>query len=158
MHTPVLLSLLVFPPMDENFHDNVHVAKDRRGKLDPKTRPCIFLGYGDDEFGYRVWDSVDKKVFRSRDIICMEDKTLADWESEKKIMNPDVIRTHPAESRLTLEEPAGYGEDAEPIEEAEEAEIGTDQDPESDLDEEEILEPVAESLGRRYPLRERRPP
>ena len=22
----------------------VHVAKDRRGKLDPKTRPCIFLG------------------------------------------------------------------------------------------------------------------
>ena len=28
----------------------------RRGKLDPKTRPCIFLGYGDDEFGYRVWD------------------------------------------------------------------------------------------------------
>ena len=30
----------------------VHVAKERRGKLDPKTRPCIFLGYGDDEFGY----------------------------------------------------------------------------------------------------------
>ena len=101
----------------------VHVAKDRRGKLDPKTRPCIFLGYGDDEFGYRVWDPVDKKVFRSRDIIFMEDKTLADWESEKKIMNPDEIRTHPAESRLTLEEPAGYGEDAEPVEEAEEAEI-----------------------------------
>ena len=23
MHTPVLLSLLVFPPMDENLHDNV---------------------------------------------------------------------------------------------------------------------------------------
>ena len=23
----------------------VHVAKDRRGKLDPKPRPCIFLGY-----------------------------------------------------------------------------------------------------------------
>ena len=36
----------------------VHVAKDQRGKLDPKTRPCIFLGYGDDEFGYRVWDLV----------------------------------------------------------------------------------------------------
>ena len=56
----------------------VHVAKDRRRKLDPKTRPCIFLRYGDDEFGYRVWDPVDKKVFRSRDIIFMEDKTLAE--------------------------------------------------------------------------------
>ena len=86
--------------------------------MDPKTRPCIFLGYGDDEFGYRVCDPVDKKVFRSRYIIFMEDKTLADWESEMKIMNPDEIRTHPAESRLTLEEPSGYGEDAEPVEEA----------------------------------------
>ena len=36
-------------------------------------------------------------------------------------------------------------------EEAEEAEIGTDQDPESDSDEEEILEPVAESQRRRFP-------
>ena len=30
----------------------LHVAKDKRGKLDPKSRPCIFLGYRDDEFGY----------------------------------------------------------------------------------------------------------
>ena len=28
----------------------VHVAKNRRGKLDP----CIFLGYGEDEFGYQL--------------------------------------------------------------------------------------------------------
>ena len=60
-----------------------------------------------------MWDPVDKKVFRSRDIIFMEDKTLADWESEKKIMNPDEIRTHPTEIQLTLEEPACYGEDDE---------------------------------------------
>ena len=59
---------------------------------------------------------------------------------------------------MTLEEPTGYREEAEPVDEAEEVETGTDQDPESDSDEEEILEPVAESLGRRYPLRERRPP
>ena len=62
----------------------VHVAKDRRVNLDPKTRACIFLGYGDDEFGYRVWDLVDKKVFRSRDLIFMEDKTLADSRSRRR--------------------------------------------------------------------------
>ena len=100
----------------------VHVAKDWTGKLDPKTQPCIFLGYGDDEFGYRVWDPVDK-VFRSRDIIFMEDKTLADWESEKKRKNSEEVWSKPTESRLTLEEPTGS-------------------------DEEEILEPVAESQGR----------
>ena len=92
----------------------------------------LFLGYSDDEFSYRVWNPVDKKVFRSRDIIFMEDKTLADWESEKKIINFDEIRTHPAEIRLKLEEPASYGEDAEPVEEAEEAETGTDQDPDAE--------------------------
>ena len=58
-------------------------------------------------------------------------------------MNPDEIQTHPVESRLTLEEPAGYGEDTEPVEEVEEGEIGTNQDPESDSDEEQIVEPVA---------------
>ena len=38
------------------------------------------------------------RVFRSRDIIFMEDKTLTDWESEKKIMSSDEIRTHPVKS------------------------------------------------------------
>ena len=33
---------------------------------------------GNDEFSYRVWDLFDKKVFQSRDIIFMEDKTLGD--------------------------------------------------------------------------------
>ena len=37
----------------------VHVAKDWRAKLDPKTRPCIFLGYGDDEFGYRRFSGAE---------------------------------------------------------------------------------------------------
>ena len=42
----------------------------------------------------RVWDPVDRKVFRSRDVIFMEDKTLADWESEKKIrFGPTRLRT-----------------------------------------------------------------
>ena len=95
---------------------------------------------------------VDKKVFQSRDIIFMEDKTLADWESEKKIINSDEIRTHPAQSQTTLDETACHDHDTEPVaEEAEGAEIGTDQDLESDSD-------VSEGQRRRYPLRERRDP
>ena len=70
-------------------------------------------------------------------------KTLADQESEKKIKNSEEIRSKPTKSRLTLEEPTG--EEAEPVDEAEEVETGTDQDPESDSDEEEILDPVAKA-------------
>ena len=29
----------------------VHVPKDERSKLDVKTKQCIFIGYGQDEFG-----------------------------------------------------------------------------------------------------------
>ena len=144
----------------------VHVAKDRRGKLDPKIRPCVFLGYGDDEFGYRVWDPVDKKIFRSRDIIFMEDKTLADWESEKKIMNSESTgkdrfyeeQSQPARDRLALEDPTEDGEQTEPVDEELEGDTGTGPDPEMDSDEEQTEEPAAEAQGRRYPLRERRAP
>ena len=62
----------------------VHVVKDKQGKLDPKTWPCIFLGYGDDEFCYRLWNLEEKKVIWSRDIVFMEEKTIADWKSEMK--------------------------------------------------------------------------
>ncbi|CAL1381478.1 unnamed protein product [Linum trigynum] len=32
----------------------VHVPKDERAKLDDKAKPCIFMGYGREEFGYRL--------------------------------------------------------------------------------------------------------
>ena len=32
----------------------VHVAKFERSKLDNKSKPCIFLGYSEDEFRYRM--------------------------------------------------------------------------------------------------------
>ena len=31
-----------------------HIPKDERLKLDVKAKPCIFLRYGHEEFGYRL--------------------------------------------------------------------------------------------------------
>ena len=61
----------------------VHITKDQRGKLDLKSRPYIFPGYDKDEFGYLLWNLIDKKVIMSRDIVFMEEKTIVDWEIEK---------------------------------------------------------------------------
>ena len=37
-------------------HVFAHVAKDDRQKLDSKAIKCIFLGYGTETNGYRLYD------------------------------------------------------------------------------------------------------
>ena len=67
----------------------MHVAKDQRSKLDNKSKPCIFLGYSEDEFGYRLWDLLDKKVVQSRAIVFMEDKMIEDWKQQKTVSSSE---------------------------------------------------------------------
>ncbi|RDX86500.1 hypothetical protein CR513_32156, partial [Mucuna pruriens] len=62
----------------------VHVSKDERFKLDMKTRQCIFIGYGHDEYGYRMYDPIEKKLVRSRDVQFMEDQTIEGIDKVKK--------------------------------------------------------------------------
>ena len=50
----------------------MHISDQGRNKLDPKSKKCTFIGYGEDEFGYRLWDSENKKMVRSRDVIFNE--------------------------------------------------------------------------------------
>ena len=62
----------------------VHVPKDERSKLDAKSRQCIFIGYDENEFSYRFYDPVDKKLARSHDVKFMEDQTIEDIDKVKK--------------------------------------------------------------------------
>ena len=45
----------------------VHIPKDERSKLNDKVKECIFLGYGHEELGYRLWDPMTRKLIRSRE-------------------------------------------------------------------------------------------
>ena len=56
----------------------VHIPQDERLKLDAKTRQCIFFGYGLDEFGYKLFDPIAKKVVGSCDVVFVEDQTIED--------------------------------------------------------------------------------
>ena len=60
----------------------VHILRGERSKLERKLKQCIFLGYGNKEFGYRLWDSIDKKIVRNQDVIFFEDQTIEDIENE----------------------------------------------------------------------------
>ena len=62
----------------------VYVPKEQRLKLDSKSTPCIFVGYGDAKFGYKLWDSKEKKMIRSRDVVFHENENLANFEKTEK--------------------------------------------------------------------------
>ncbi|KAI4338352.1 hypothetical protein L6164_016691 [Bauhinia variegata] len=68
----------------------VHVPKDERSKLDAKTRQCVFIGYGHDDFGHRFYDPVEKKLVRSRDAIFMEDQSIKDIDKAEKSKSSSV--------------------------------------------------------------------
>ena len=49
-------------------------------KLDDKATPCIFIGYGDEEFFYKLWDLEKQKIVRSRDVVFHAHKTIENVE------------------------------------------------------------------------------
>ena len=58
----------------------VHIPKDERSKLDDKAKEYINLGYGYEEFGYRLWDPQTIKLIRSRDVVFLKDQIVGDAE------------------------------------------------------------------------------
>ena len=52
-----------------------HIPKEFRDKLAPKSKKCIFLGYGESgEMGFRLWDPEARKIIRSNDVFFDEEK------------------------------------------------------------------------------------
>ena len=64
------------------------VPKEQRLKLDDKATPCIFIGYRDEEFNYRIWDSKKKKIVRSINVVFLEHETIEDME--KNVRGPKL--------------------------------------------------------------------
>jgi hypothetical protein len=50
----------------------VHIDKKNRTKLEEKFKKCTFIGYGVNDFSYRLWDYENQKIIRSRDVIFNE--------------------------------------------------------------------------------------
>ncbi|KAK9134880.1 hypothetical protein Syun_014210 [Stephania yunnanensis] len=67
----------------------MYVPKEQRRNLMIEAVPCILLGFGDAEFGYRLWDQEKKKIVRSRDVAFHEYETITDLKTSKKIIVDD---------------------------------------------------------------------
>ena len=62
----------------------VHIDKENRTKLEEKSKKCTFIGYGLNDFGYRIWDYENNKINRSRYVIFNEKVMYKDQLQEKK--------------------------------------------------------------------------
>ena len=112
-------------------------------KLDSKATPCTFVGYGDAEFGNKLWYLEKKKMIRIRDVVFHENENLGDLEKTEKTKDaivgvPDLTPTSFSSNHATNREevqdenlgddpiavdgdvPAGVdGDDAQDIEDVE---------------------------------------
>lgn len=69
----------------------VHIPKQNRLKWDRKSRELVFVGYCDNTKGYRLYDSVNKKVVISRDVIFI-DKTIDNDKNDNTLQTLPVKR------------------------------------------------------------------
>ncbi|GKV32108.1 hypothetical protein SLEP1_g40737 [Rubroshorea leprosula] len=124
----------------------MHVPKEQRSKLDDKTIPCIFVGYGDEEFGYRLWDLEKKKTVRSRDVVFHEHEKINDLKEDKATGSSgegveDLTPAKTPSRKITNEEEVQAPEDEteEPTIEKDEASVdgGNDEQGEQPLPQEE---------------------
>jgi len=67
----------------------VHVELDRRIKLDPKSKRCIFIGYETSEYDYRFWDPENRKILRQNDVVLNEKKMYKDLLMEGSTSKKD---------------------------------------------------------------------
>ncbi len=49
-----------------------HVFNEKRTKLEPKSMPCVFLGYYEGTKVYRLMCVETKRIIKSRDVVFLE--------------------------------------------------------------------------------------
>ena len=68
----------------------VLVDSDSRDKLDAKSKKCYFIGYGGEEFGYRLWDDVDQKILWSQNVVFNETIVYKDKDAASLVQEASM--------------------------------------------------------------------
>jgi len=96
---------------------SIHTPDQLRRKLDPKSRPGVFLGYSLDKKAYRVWDKEKRQIVDSRDLIFYEDvlvneNLISPGSGLPRIAeNSEDVSTSSEEQVQVGPEPAGTSEE-----------------------------------------------
>lgn len=61
----------------------VHIPKENRSKLDPKSAECVFVGYSDTSKAYKLYNTKSRKLIVSRDVTFFETRSNQVIEKQK---------------------------------------------------------------------------
>ena len=68
-----------------------HIDSKTRTKLEAMSKKCVFVGYGINEFGYRLWDFEIHKFLRSMDVIFNENVLYKDLLQQYEKKEDDYV-------------------------------------------------------------------
>ena len=71
------------------------IEKEKRSKLNSKSTKCVFIGYGGDEYGYKLWDFQNNKIIRSRNVVFDEEHTYKDRNDAGEEKKHEFIELDP---------------------------------------------------------------
>jgi hypothetical protein len=75
----------------------MHVPDEKRSKLNPKAKKCIFIGYSLEQKGYRCFNPSTRKLQVSRDVMFDE---IVSWYSPLKIVEDGEARNGDVSSNV----------------------------------------------------------
>jgi len=81
----------------------LHVPKEKRTKLDSKSKKCIFIGYKDGLKGYKLWNPVTRKVVYSQYVVFREVKDVIKHEFQPKELEKIEFELKEEDSNSTAE-------------------------------------------------------
>lgn len=63
-----------------------------KGKFDPRSKECIFVGYSNESKAYRLWNPKTKKILKSRDVRFIENSEIQENQEvlEIDLINPNL--------------------------------------------------------------------
>jgi hypothetical protein len=78
----------------------LHIPKEKRNKLDSKTKRCLFLGYDNESKASRLFDATTRKIFLSRDVIFDKNRIGYHHVLETSILPDNSFPTLDSDSSL----------------------------------------------------------